>query len=81
MSSLQEAIERALAGGPERHHEKSREQGKLGVRERIALLLDAWALLGPAGDEQAVEARLQRRHSRRLDHGGRRSHRHRSLPR
>src|ERR1700760_2255432 len=40
MSSLQEAIERALAGGPERHHEKSREQGKLGVRERIALLLD-----------------------------------------
>ncbi|HWF32528.1 MAG TPA: carboxyl transferase domain-containing protein, partial [Solirubrobacteraceae bacterium] len=40
MSSLQEAIERALAGGPGRHHEKSREQGKLGVRERIALLLD-----------------------------------------
>jgi methylmalonyl-CoA decarboxylase subunit alpha len=40
MSSLQEAIERALAGGPERHHEKSREQGKLAVRERIALLLD-----------------------------------------
>src|SRR3984957_15393498 len=40
MSSLQEAIERALAGGPERHHEKSREQGKLGIRERIALLLD-----------------------------------------
>jgi acetyl-CoA carboxylase carboxyltransferase component len=40
MSSLQEAIERALAGGPQRHHEKSREQGKLGVRERIALLLD-----------------------------------------
>jgi methylmalonyl-CoA decarboxylase subunit alpha len=40
MSTLQDAIERALAGGPERHHEKSREQGKLGVRERIALLLD-----------------------------------------
>ncbi len=31
---------RALAGGPERHHEKAREQGKLPVRERVALLLD-----------------------------------------
>ncbi len=47
----------------------------------LPLLRDAWALLGPAGDEQAVEARLQRRHSRRLDRGGSRSHRHRSLPR
>jgi propionyl-CoA carboxylase beta subunit len=34
------ATERALAGGPERHHEKAREQGKVPVRERIALLLD-----------------------------------------
>jgi methylmalonyl-CoA decarboxylase subunit alpha len=40
MSPLDEALERALAGGPERHHEKSDEQGKLGVRERVALLLD-----------------------------------------
>ena len=32
--------ERGLAGGPARHHEKAREQGKLGVRERVALLLD-----------------------------------------
>ena len=39
-SPLGEATERALAGGPERHHEKAREQGKLAVRERIALLLD-----------------------------------------
>ena len=31
---------RAHAGGPERHREKSREQGKLPVRERIARLLD-----------------------------------------
>jgi propionyl-CoA carboxylase beta subunit len=37
---LREAAERALAGGPERHREKSAEQGKLPVRERIALLLD-----------------------------------------
>ena len=40
MSALEEASARALAGGPERHREKAREQGKLGVRERIALLLD-----------------------------------------
>src|ERR1022692_2242292 len=40
MSSLRRAGERALAGGPEHHREKAREQGKLGVRERVALLLD-----------------------------------------
>jgi len=38
--ALADASARALAGGPERHREKAREQGKLGVRERIALLLD-----------------------------------------
>ncbi|MCW3067479.1 MAG: acyl-CoA carboxylase subunit beta [Solirubrobacterales bacterium] len=37
---LADAVERAVAGGPERHHEKSAEQGKLPVRERVALLLD-----------------------------------------
>ena len=40
MSSLRRAGERALAGGPEHHREKAREQGKLPVRERVALLLD-----------------------------------------
>jgi len=40
MSTLEDASRRALAGGPERHREKAREQGKLGVRERIAMLLD-----------------------------------------
>lgn len=40
MSSLSDASERALAGGPERHREKAIEQGKLPVRERVALLLD-----------------------------------------
>jgi methylmalonyl-CoA decarboxylase subunit alpha len=40
MSDLQQATERAIAGGPERHHEKAREQGKLAVRERVSLLLD-----------------------------------------
>ena len=40
MSDLHDATERALAGGPERHREKAREQGKLPVRERVGLLLD-----------------------------------------
>ncbi len=40
VSSLDRAGERALAGGPERHREKAKEQGKLPVRERVALLLD-----------------------------------------
>src|SRR5438552_6041618 len=38
--TVHEAAERALAGGPERHREKALEQGKLPVRERVALLLD-----------------------------------------
>ncbi|MBA3809831.1 MAG: acyl-CoA carboxylase subunit beta [Solirubrobacterales bacterium] len=40
MSELGDALARGLSGGPERHHEKSREQSKLAVRERVALLLD-----------------------------------------
>ena len=40
MSALSGATERALSGGPERHHEKSSAQGKLPVRERVARLLD-----------------------------------------
>jgi methylmalonyl-CoA decarboxylase subunit alpha len=40
VSSLGHASERALAGGPQRHQEKAIEQGKLPVRERVALLLD-----------------------------------------
>jgi acetyl-CoA carboxylase carboxyltransferase component len=38
--SLQRAADSALAGGPEHHREKAREQGKLPVRERVGLLLD-----------------------------------------
>ncbi len=37
---LEEAVARALAGGPERHRRKAAEQGKLPVRERIARLVD-----------------------------------------
>jgi methylmalonyl-CoA decarboxylase subunit alpha len=40
MTDLQTALERARLGGPERHRQKAAEQGKLPVRERIALLLD-----------------------------------------
>src|SRR3954451_15858568 len=40
MTDLQTAIERARAGGPERHRRKALEQGKLPVRERLARLLD-----------------------------------------
>jgi acetyl-CoA carboxylase carboxyltransferase component len=40
VSALSGASKRALRGGPERHHEKAKEQGKLPVRERVARLLD-----------------------------------------
>jgi methylmalonyl-CoA decarboxylase subunit alpha len=40
MGALDDATARALSGGPQRHREKASEQGKLAVRERIALLLD-----------------------------------------
>ncbi len=40
MSALGGATERALRGGPTRHHDKAKEQGKLPVRERVARLLD-----------------------------------------
>ncbi len=40
MSRLDDANERAYAGGPLRHREKALEQGKLPVRQRLALLID-----------------------------------------
>jgi len=40
VSDLKAATERSLAGGPERHREKARGQGKLAVRERISALVD-----------------------------------------
>ena len=40
VSDLEAALERARGGGPLRHHDKSREQGKLPVRERVARLVD-----------------------------------------
>ena len=39
-NDLSAAIERARAGGPERHRARAAEQGRLPVRERVALLVD-----------------------------------------
>src|SRR5947207_1321204 len=39
-TDLQRALDAALEGGPERHHAKTAEQGKLPVRERVARLVD-----------------------------------------
>src|SRR5918997_1084342 len=41
MTDVEDAFSRAYAGGPDRHRQKAAEQGKLPVRERVALLLDA----------------------------------------
>jgi acetyl-CoA carboxylase carboxyltransferase component len=38
--SLQEAVERAVEGGPERHRQKALSQEKLPVRERVSRLID-----------------------------------------
>jgi methylmalonyl-CoA decarboxylase subunit alpha len=40
VTDIRPALEAALAGGPERHHEKLAEQRKLGVRERVERLVD-----------------------------------------
>jgi acetyl-CoA carboxylase carboxyltransferase component len=41
MSDFAAALGAAYSGGPERHHEKTAEQGKLPVRERVERLVDA----------------------------------------
>ncbi|HXC45719.1 MAG TPA: acyl-CoA carboxylase subunit beta [Solirubrobacteraceae bacterium] len=57
MSDLRQATDRALAGGPQRHREKAVEQGKLPVRERVALLLDVHADTGDSSfSEEALLA-------------------------
>ncbi len=40
MEKLRAVTQRVMAGGPEKYHEKLREQGKMFVRERLRLLLD-----------------------------------------
>src|SRR6476659_6525604 len=39
-SDLERALAAALTGGPERHHQKTAEQGKMPVRERVGRLVD-----------------------------------------
>ena len=40
MTDVGDATSRAYAGGPTRHHDKAREQGKLPVRDRVGRLVD-----------------------------------------
>ena len=40
MTDIRPALDAALSGGPQRHHEKTAEQGKLPVRERVEGLVD-----------------------------------------
>jgi methylmalonyl-CoA decarboxylase subunit alpha len=40
LTDLERALDSARGGGPERHHEKSEQQGKLPVRERVGRLVD-----------------------------------------
>jgi acetyl-CoA carboxylase carboxyltransferase component len=44
LTDIRPALEAALSGGPQRHHEKTEEQGKLPVRERVERLVDAGSL-------------------------------------
>jgi acetyl-CoA carboxylase carboxyltransferase component len=44
VTEFAKALEAALAGGPQRHHEKTAEQGKLPVRQRVELLVDSGSL-------------------------------------
>jgi methylmalonyl-CoA decarboxylase subunit alpha len=48
VTDLREALDRARSGGPQRHHEKSEQQGKLPVRERVARLLDEGSFIEDA---------------------------------
>ena len=83
---VKEALDRASQGGPERHRAKSIEQGKLFVRDRIALLLDDGSfvedglLANAAGDglpptawspASAACTAGRSRHGQRLDGQGR----------
>jgi uncharacterized protein DUF1707 len=67
-----------LSGG--HHHGDFWPAWVIGVT-MLPIIRDSWRLFGPASDLEAVEARLQRRHERRLARGGRGRHRYRGLPR
>jgi acetyl-CoA carboxylase carboxyltransferase component len=48
LTDVEPAVGAALSGGPQRHHEKVAEQGKLEVRERVARLVDPESFLEEA---------------------------------
>ena len=60
-SDLERALEDALAGGPERHHRKTAEQGKLPVRERVARLVDAESFAEEALLAWSIRSRSRKR--------------------
>jgi hypothetical protein len=65
-----------LAGG---HHDGNFWPAWVIGLTLLPVIRDAWRLFGPASDLDVVQARLQRRHERRLSRGHR--HRYRGLPR
>jgi len=48
MVDLTEALQRARAGGPQRHHEKAGQQGKAPVRDRVDRLVDSGSFVEDA---------------------------------
>jgi acetyl-CoA carboxylase carboxyltransferase component len=48
VTDFAKALEAALSGGPQRHHEKTAEQGKQPVRERVAGLVDSGSFVEEA---------------------------------
>ena len=55
---LEQVIARIEAGGPPKYHQKSAEQGKLYVRERLARLIDPGSLVEDSALANHVEADL-----------------------
>ena len=51
-----EATDRAATGGPERHHEKLKTQGKMFVRDRVDLLCDPGSIIEDGLLANALEA-------------------------
>ena len=69
---LDPALAAALGGGPERHHQKTAEQGKLPVRERVALLTDEGSFVEDGTAGQLGQGRPRCRRCGDRDRNGRR---------
>ncbi len=55
---LERELERIAKGGAEKYHQKNREQGKLFVRDRLALLLDPGSLVEDGALANALDPEL-----------------------